>query len=213
VPALAWKFRKSVKILPGVKLNFSNSGVSTSFGPKGFKYNVGRKGVRRTVSILGSGIYHTEMLEKNDNGKGELPPPDRSKRIPFGKIAFGFIFLALVSQCFKERPSDIPARENPTTAGVIAPIQNKSPSPQSKADAQVVAASALVSTGINKEDGKVELAAKEAAPLIKSDSVAKIRSHKQRKKVYCSCRSNIRCTGPRGGQYCVTASGNKQYGR
>ena len=210
---MAWKFRKSVKILPGIKLNFSNAGVSTSFGPKGFKYNVGRKGVRRTVSIPGSGFYHTEMLEKNDNSEGELPPPDGSKRFPLGKIAFGFLLLALISQCFKEQPSNIPAKEIPTTAGAIAPIQNKSPSTQNQADAQVVAAAALLSSGISKDDGKDEQAAKKAALLIKSDSVAKIRSKKQRENVSCSCRSNIRCTGPRGGRYCVTASGSKQYGR
>lgn len=210
---MAWKFRKSVKILPGIKLNFSNAGVSTSFGPKGFKYNVGRKGVRRTVSIPGSGFYHTEMLEKNENSEGELPQPDRSKRFPLGRIAFGFLLIALISQCFKEQPSDISARKNPTNAGAIEPIQNESPSTQSKADAQAVAASALISSGISKVDGKDEQAAKKVAALIKSEPVAKIRSNKQSENASCSCRSKVRCTGPRGGRYCVTASGNKQYGR
>lgn len=210
---MAWKFRKSVKLLPGIKLNFSNAGVSTSFGPKGFKYNVGRKGVRRTVSIPGSGFYHTEMLEKNENSEGELPQPDRSKRFPLGKIAFGFLLVALISQCFKEQPSDISAKKNPTNAGAIEPIHNESPSTQSKADTQAVAASALISSGINKDDGKDEQAAKKAAALIKSEPVAKIRSNKQSENDSCGCRSNVRCTGPRGGRYCVTASGNKQYGR
>jgi hypothetical protein len=27
----------------------------------------------------------------------------------------------------------------------------------------------------------------------------------------CSCRSGAYCTGPRGGQYCTTDSGNKSY--
>jgi hypothetical protein len=213
VPALAWKFRKSVKILPGIRLNFSNSGVSTSLGPKGFKFNVGRKGVRRTVSIPGSGFYHTEMLEKNDNNEGELPPPDGSKRFPLGKIAFGFLLLALISQCFKEQPSDFPAKENPTAAGAVAPIQNKSPSSQREADAQVVAAADLLSSSISKEAKKDQQVGVKAAPSINTDTVAKTKRPTQRENVSCSCRSNIRCTGPRGGRYCVTTGGKKQYGR
>ncbi len=210
---MAWKFRKSVKILPGVRLNFSNSGVSTSFGPKGFKYNVSRKGVRRTVSIPGSGFYHTEMLERNENNEGELPPPDGSKRFPLGKIAFGFILLALISQCFKEQPPDVPANENPTNAGAIAPFQDKSSSPQRKADASVVAAAALLSSGTTKEAKKDQQVGVKAAPLIKTDAGAKTKRPTQRENISCSCRSNIRCTGPRGGRYCLTAGGKKQYGK
>ncbi|MDU9408242.1 hypothetical protein RTH74_11595 [Pseudomonas sp. zfem001] len=29
----------------------------------------------------------------------------------------------------------------------------------------------------------------------------------------CSCGTGVLCTGPRGGQYCITASGNKSYRR
>jgi hypothetical protein len=32
-------------------------------------------------------------------------------------------------------------------------------------------------------------------------------------KTSCSCRSKNRCTGPRGGKYCITSGGHKQYGR
>lgn len=35
------RFRRSVKILPGVRLNFSKSGVSTSIGGKGATLNFG----------------------------------------------------------------------------------------------------------------------------------------------------------------------------
>jgi hypothetical protein len=53
---MGWSFRKSIRIAPGVRLNFSRRGVSTSFGGKGFTYNT--RG-RTTVSLPGTGIRYT----------------------------------------------------------------------------------------------------------------------------------------------------------
>ncbi|WP_407933078.1 DUF4236 domain-containing protein, partial [Herbiconiux daphne] len=36
---MGFRFRKSVKIMPGVRLNFSKSGMSTSIGGKGATMN------------------------------------------------------------------------------------------------------------------------------------------------------------------------------
>lgn len=52
------RFRKSVKVLPGVRLNFSRSGVSTSIGGKGATLNVSKKGARTTVGLPGTGISY-----------------------------------------------------------------------------------------------------------------------------------------------------------
>ena len=41
---MGWNFRKRVKIAPGVYLNFSKGGVSTSIGPKGVKVTIGKNG-------------------------------------------------------------------------------------------------------------------------------------------------------------------------
>lgn len=52
--------RKSIKIMPGVRLNISKSGVSTSIGVKGATVNLkpGRK-TRATVGIPGTGLSYT----------------------------------------------------------------------------------------------------------------------------------------------------------
>lgn len=55
------RFRKTVTIFPGVKANISKGGVSFSMGRKGFTINVGKNGVRRTVSLPGTGISNTEQ--------------------------------------------------------------------------------------------------------------------------------------------------------
>jgi hypothetical protein len=59
---MGWRFRRSVKIAPGVRWNFGTRGSSWSIGPRGFKLNFSKRGVRRTVSIPGTGISHSEML-------------------------------------------------------------------------------------------------------------------------------------------------------
>ena len=59
---MPFRFRKSVKILPGVKVNLSKGGVSTSVGGKGFHVNVGKRGVRKTIGIPGTGISHTSNV-------------------------------------------------------------------------------------------------------------------------------------------------------
>ncbi len=56
---MGWSFGKSVKIAPGIRVNFSKSGISTSIGGKGFTYNT--RG-RVTASIPGTGIRFTQQL-------------------------------------------------------------------------------------------------------------------------------------------------------
>lgn len=56
---MGFRFRKTIKILPGVRLNLSKSGGSISIGPRGAKLTVGPRGVRATVGIPGSGISYT----------------------------------------------------------------------------------------------------------------------------------------------------------
>ena len=57
------RFRKSMKLLPGVRLNFSKETVGLSFGVPGARYTMNSKG-RRTVStgIPGTGLYNVDTL-------------------------------------------------------------------------------------------------------------------------------------------------------
>ena len=56
------RFRKSVKICPGVKVNFSKSGVSTSIGAKGASVTVGKNGAYANIGIPGTGIYDRKKI-------------------------------------------------------------------------------------------------------------------------------------------------------
>jgi hypothetical protein len=60
------RFRRTLKIAPGVRLNFSKSGVSTTVGPRGFHLTFGKRGIRRTVSIPGTGVSEVDYIKKNE---------------------------------------------------------------------------------------------------------------------------------------------------
>ena len=56
------RFRKSITIFKGVKLNFSKSGVSLTVGGKGVSTNIGKKGVFLNTSIPGTGLYDRKKI-------------------------------------------------------------------------------------------------------------------------------------------------------
>ncbi len=57
---MGFRFRRTIKILPGIKINISKSGFSTSIGGPGATINVkrGRK-TKTTLGIPGTGLSHT----------------------------------------------------------------------------------------------------------------------------------------------------------
>lgn len=91
-------FRKRIKIAPGVHLNFSKSGVSTSIGPRGAKINVGRRGTTLHTGIPGSGIYSRRKLSNTNYSCNETDITfDKTTAQTFSFVAFlfGAIFLII----------------------------------------------------------------------------------------------------------------------
>ena len=65
---MAWIFRRSVKILPGVRLNFSRSGVGLSVGVPGARVSLSPSGrVTRTLGVPGTGIYNRTTIGTGRN--------------------------------------------------------------------------------------------------------------------------------------------------
>lgn len=57
---MGFRFRKSIKLFPGVRINLSKSGFSTSVGVPGATVNFSDKGTRTTVGVPGTGISYSE---------------------------------------------------------------------------------------------------------------------------------------------------------
>jgi hypothetical protein len=57
------RFRKSIKIVPGVRLNVGKKSAGLSFGGKGLRYSINsRTGGRLTASIPGTGLSYTTSV-------------------------------------------------------------------------------------------------------------------------------------------------------
>jgi predicted RNA-binding Zn-ribbon protein involved in translation (DUF1610 family) len=59
---MSFRFRQSFKILPGLKLNLSKTGLSASIGGAPFTLNLGNCGLMATASIPGTGISFRQHL-------------------------------------------------------------------------------------------------------------------------------------------------------
>jgi hypothetical protein len=64
---MAWQYRKRIKIIPGVRLNFSKSGISTSIGVRGANMTFSKTGTYLNTGIPGSGIYNRQRLTDSSN--------------------------------------------------------------------------------------------------------------------------------------------------
>jgi hypothetical protein len=61
------RFHRRIKILPGVHLNFSRSGVSASIGRRGASVTVGPRGRYVNLGLPGTGIsYRTKLPEHHE---------------------------------------------------------------------------------------------------------------------------------------------------
>lgn len=66
---MGFKFRKSIKVAPGVKVNLSNKGVGVSAGVKGVRVSTGPSGSRITTSLPGTGISYEQRIGKTKGSK------------------------------------------------------------------------------------------------------------------------------------------------
>ena len=72
------RFRKSIKILPGVKLNLNKKSASVTVGSKGMHHTVSTNGNTTTsVGIPGTGLSYVETKSKKKKGKNaEITEPE-----------------------------------------------------------------------------------------------------------------------------------------
>lgn len=87
---MGFRFFRRMSIAPGVRLNFSKSGISPSFGVRGARVTLGRQGVRKTVGIPGTGLFYTEIAsrkgKRSRSGRQvepQLPQPEHNLDLGF----------------------------------------------------------------------------------------------------------------------------------
>jgi hypothetical protein len=110
---MGFRFRKSIRILPGLRLNLSKSGVGLGFGGSPLSFSVGPKGKRATASIPGTGLsFSTAIPDGVPVGRtaAAVTPSGRTKLATALLVAAGIAVLL-----FYNRPVPPTGQDAPTT--------------------------------------------------------------------------------------------------
>lgn len=80
---MAMRFRRSMKVAPGVKVNFNKKSVGVTVGGKGYHYSVNSSGKKTTsFGIPGTGVSFVNVSsKKRQRGGGSAEPRPMSKGI------------------------------------------------------------------------------------------------------------------------------------
>src|SRR4051812_23614047 len=62
---MGWRFSRRIKVLPGVSVNRSKSGVWTSVGRRGGTITIGNRRRRMTLRIPGTGLSYSKTLPQS----------------------------------------------------------------------------------------------------------------------------------------------------
>lgn len=90
---MALRFQKRIKIMPGVRVNLSKSGISTSLGGPGATVNVNKDGMQGTAGVPGTGLSY-----KTSRPAAKAAPPTRGGSSSMGAIlAVGGTVIALIA--------------------------------------------------------------------------------------------------------------------
>lgn len=110
------RFRKSVSILPGVRLNLGKQSASISVGVPGFRKTINTKGqVTTTVGIPGTGIYYVDTKKTGSRRQAHVSETRRVTGETYGRT-FG-------TAASYEAPEYASVVEAPTASFVEEPRQ------------------------------------------------------------------------------------------
>jgi len=106
---MGWRFSRRIRILPGIRVNLSRSGVSTSVGGRGFWFTTGNGRRRTTVGLPGSGLSYTTVRTQH----GDRPVEGQPRR---GLSPWVWVFVllatllavAMLSSCGRAPPAQAP---------------------------------------------------------------------------------------------------------
>lgn len=80
---MALRFRKRIRVAPGVRINLSSKGISSAtIGPRGASVNIGKRGTYLNAGIPGTGIYARERISSPGKKASRTPRTDAA---PSGK--------------------------------------------------------------------------------------------------------------------------------
>lgn len=105
---MGWRFHKSKKIAPGVRINFNKKSFSVTLGDKGIHRTISSNGkTTHSIGIPGTGLYYTSTstnssknsgdIENNMIGSSNSVPPDPPKKKTSCLGCLGYFFVILLA--------------------------------------------------------------------------------------------------------------------
>jgi hypothetical protein len=122
---MGFRFRRSIKFLPGIRLNFGKRGISTSIGVRGAHVTFGNSGTRTTVGLPGSGLSYTHLVRPRPGVPiARAAEPVTHPGEPQGNASRGFLWIGLiviaVVVAIGRVTSPAPPAQAPTPARTLA---------------------------------------------------------------------------------------------
>lgn len=92
------RFRRSIRLLPGVRWNFGLRSTSLSIGGRGVRYTFGTKGARVSAGIPGTGLSWSQAAATPTQIVQQVGSTSKRQKVWLPLIVFlGAIYLAYVS--------------------------------------------------------------------------------------------------------------------
>lgn len=94
---MGFRFSRRIRLIPGVRLNLSKSGVSTSIGGRGAWLTFGKRGTRATVGLPGTGLsYSTTVAGRRSTASSAPAPSDPVPEAPRGNPRRGYLWMIII---------------------------------------------------------------------------------------------------------------------
>ena len=81
-----FRLRRSVKLIPGIRLNFSTRGASISLGSPGTTLNFSGRGARATFGIPGTGFSWSQSLHSGGTTRTHIPRDTNQSATPINTL-------------------------------------------------------------------------------------------------------------------------------
>jgi Protein of unknown function (DUF4236) len=125
------RFRRSIRMLPGLRLNLGKRGASVSLGDRGAQVTMGHGQLRETVGLPGTGLSYTHVDGHQSavkvSGEAQTPPvpdvPSPGSAWRGWLWAAAFVAIAVASVCLLASCGDKPPPPAVLAPGIGPPIK------------------------------------------------------------------------------------------
>jgi Protein of unknown function (DUF4236) len=94
---MGFRFHRSVKLFPGLRLNFGKRGISASIGVRGAHVTYGPTGTRTTVVLPGGGLSYTHLEKPHRPVPHQtIPEPPTGPNVPQASATRGVLWMGIV---------------------------------------------------------------------------------------------------------------------